>query len=148
MSLPSSPVAGGTIWRVAGQDWRVVGSPSASPESLQAERDGEGFKGPPSHLPGPQPGTQALLPGRRNGCWERLGEAPQGDSQGSFLDPACRLERGGGRDLSCHLAGDVSLLPPSFFSTLLIYLVHIFSLPPEQKPKGTDFNLFCSLLYP
>lgn len=36
-SLPSSPVAGRTVWRVAGQGWLGVGPPLATPELLQAE---------------------------------------------------------------------------------------------------------------
>ena len=66
-SLPSSPVAGRTIWRVAGQGWLGVGPPLATPELLQADRDGKEFRDPPSRLPGPQPSTQASLPGGRNG---------------------------------------------------------------------------------
>lgn len=75
MSPPSSPVAGGTIWRAAGQGWQGVDPPSATPGSLQAERDGEEFRDPPPHPRGPQPSTQASLPGRRN-QQEEMPKAP------------------------------------------------------------------------
>ena len=95
-SLPSSPVAGRTIWRVAGQGWLEVGPPLATPESLQADKRWQGIQRP--SLP------SAWTPNKYPGLTARRKEWMLGEAEGTNmkrlpgpLSLLLHLERGGDR---------------------------------------------------
>lgn len=86
-SLPSSPGAGGTVWRVAGQGCQGAGPPSATPGWLQTEKNDDEFRGSgPNQAPRPRCQVEGIRP-------REIPKAPS-------LCPLCSLQRGGGRGLT------------------------------------------------
>lgn len=136
MSLPSSPGAGGTIWRVVGQGWQGVDPPSATPGLLQAEKNE--FRDP--SLPSAcaltsLAETEGINPG-----------ASQSSLSTSYVRSGQGWEMENDRDLGSHLGGEASPIhphPEMFRASFPCFISPPQSFVPPSSILVTDIS--CSL---